>query len=299
MSKRALFPGKILKLSSSSCPKSNSVPSENPFAKSVFTLIELLVVIAIIAILAAMLLPALQQAREKSKQISCLSKLKQIGTATQMYVSGNDGWFMPASAPIKTPYNTSTTLPWMFFISREMGIADDSPTFWNANTSANGAAKIPHKTFNRYVCDANPIKYIGAVGANTYNHPYALTNYVINQCLGAVYRKDDASPFGLYPGKKISQIKRASQTGLLWDALPTNTQPYRDRLNTVDVTNLTYNCVGRPHGSGRITNLLYADGHAISAIPAPFLPVIFNGNAKSPAGCYLWEGSAPDSRYCP
>ncbi|MBI4024303.1 MAG: prepilin-type N-terminal cleavage/methylation domain-containing protein [Verrucomicrobia bacterium] len=61
--------------------------------RKAFTLIELLVVIAIIAILAALLLPALGNARESARKSRCAGNLRQIAMATSMYLDDNDGAF--------------------------------------------------------------------------------------------------------------------------------------------------------------------------------------------------------------
>jgi prepilin-type N-terminal cleavage/methylation domain-containing protein/prepilin-type processing-associated H-X9-DG protein len=85
--------------------------------KKGFTLIELLVVIAIISILAAMLLPALSQARSKARGSVCMNNLKQLSLAFLMYVQENSGYFpvayyMTSTAEKGWDYGTEDYMSW-------------------------------------------------------------------------------------------------------------------------------------------------------------------------------------------
>lgn len=61
-----------------------------------FTIVELLVVISIISMLLAILVPSLISARERGRSIVCISNLRNLGFALEMYVDGNNGWLPPA-----------------------------------------------------------------------------------------------------------------------------------------------------------------------------------------------------------
>ena len=112
----------------------------NGLSRRGFTLIELLVVVAIISILAAMLLPALQQAREKARQIKCMSNLKQIGIAMMFYIQEQDGYL---------PFTESGSERWIkatgLYQYLDLKLADETsgnPSIVTCPTSA-GLLSVP------------------------------------------------------------------------------------------------------------------------------------------------------------
>ncbi|MFO7948640.1 MAG: DUF1559 domain-containing protein [Armatimonadota bacterium] len=105
-----------------------------------FTLIELLVVIAIIAILAAILFPVFARAREKARQTSCLSNVKQIGLGVQMYAQDYDETLpfgvMDLDGSVTGTYaakylydDESLALSWMTWVTQIMPYAKNEQLF--------------------------------------------------------------------------------------------------------------------------------------------------------------------------
>ena len=95
-------------------------------ARRAFTLVELLVVIGIIAVLIALLLPALNRAREQANAVKCLSNLRQLGQAFVMYSENNKGFVIPSYTMTGTAGGPTIKLEgWAPILDRDKYIAGD------------------------------------------------------------------------------------------------------------------------------------------------------------------------------
>lgn len=124
-----------------------------------FTLIELLVVISVIALLLAILLPSLQKAKEQAKQVLCISQLRQIGLASQLYMESNKNTFPPAwTGSAGSPPDTTWDTFLSPFLSQVGKITGHGTENLKAETSGANIFRCPSDLMSRYL-DNKPRSY--------------------------------------------------------------------------------------------------------------------------------------------
>jgi prepilin-type N-terminal cleavage/methylation domain-containing protein/prepilin-type processing-associated H-X9-DG protein len=229
------------------CMKGNTSMFTRASRKSGFTLIELLVVIAIIAILAAILFPVFAKAREKARQITCLSNMKQMGLALQQYTQDYD-----ETLPIQTGDGVGFTDGFLQAGSPNDGLHGAQPTW--------ALLLYPYvKSVAIYLCpDATP----PPTPDLTFCNPAHLskTNYQYN---GVLLKLLDPKNAGVYGGKTLAVIPAPSNTIMLSENKYYDSCA-RSRPRDVFTPGLyrDVQCMDYAYLHSEGGNLMYTDGHA-------------------------------------
>ncbi len=242
-----------------------------------FTLVELLVVIGIISILIAMLLPALNKARESAKAIQCASQLRQIGQAIQMYANQNHQWLpslnMKNVYPTMSPAYESEKAYWQRVL-----ITDGELPGYNASYTQTTGLKIFFCPNFHSTRDATAEASEAAGG---YAPRTLLWGYYQVISYGLNYQLSCDISTSTWRPTRITQVKRPSEIVL---AAESGSQYTTNGLGTAAATNYVYpripgNSVPMawPWHNG-ICNVLWVDGHVTG---------VHAGNASDPGTLYL------------
>ncbi len=204
-----------------------------------FTLIELLVVIAIIAILAAMLLPALNAAREKGLAAKCIGNLRQLGNVVDFYADAYDGLYIPSATQNAKGYSVFWT----------QVIRDFDP-----NTDYDKPGSIIYCPKAEFQPTASARRYFPSYGAMRYGVFAWRTGQTAFSVSGVG---------STYPPAKVTFLKHPSQTLILADVHRASTPQY----GYYYIDNVSYTGSGFYGRHGQMDNIVAADG-SVSAKPA-------------------------------